>query len=174
MNDQIHDPVHRARYSFQRDGENLIVDTWIEPGGGLPAHSHPLQEERWSVVDGQIRFQLGNDKRVIGPADGEMVVAPNTKHALTSVGDGETHLRCYAAPALGLEEFLTESAAAAREGMFMRGGIPKSLKGARWAATFLAKHGDDVEMSFPPKPIQRAMIALLADKSEVGQPHGAG
>ena len=69
-----HDPVHRARYSFEPDGENLLVDTWIEPGGGLPPHLHPNQEEVWSVLDGEVRFQLGSDKRVIGPEDGEMVV----------------------------------------------------------------------------------------------------
>ena len=44
----------------------------------------------------------------------------------------------------------------------MKGGIPKSLKGARWAATFLAKYQDDVVMTFPPRFAQRAMIALLA------------
>jgi hypothetical protein len=47
---------------------------------------------------------------------------------LESTG-AEAHLRCHVVPALDLQEFLTESAAAAREG-FMRGGIPRSLRGA--------------------------------------------
>lgn len=161
MTDQTRDPVHRARYSFQRDGENLIVDTWIEPGGGLPPHLHPNQEERWSVVEGQIRFQLGDDKRVIDPSDGEIVVSPHTKHALSSVSDNDAHLRCRAIPALDLEEFLTDSAAAAREGLFMRGGIPRNLRGARWAAGFLDRHRENVVMSFPPQFMQRAMIAIF-------------
>jgi quercetin dioxygenase-like cupin family protein len=158
----VSDPVHRVRYTFAPDGENLIVDTWLEPGGGLPAHMHPRQEERWSVVEGEARFQVGASKRVIGPADGEIVVAPRTKHAIASVSDREAHLRCVVVPAHGLESFLTESAAAAREGLFMRGGIPKSLRGARWAANFLKRHREDVVMSFPPPFMQRAMIALLA------------
>jgi mannose-6-phosphate isomerase-like protein (cupin superfamily) len=158
----VSDPVHRVRYTFEPDGENLIVDTWVEPGGGLPAHLHPRQEERWSVVDGEVRFQLGDTKRVIGPQDGEIVVPPQTKHAIASVGDREAHLRCLVLPAYGLQDFLTESAAAAREGLFMRGGIPKSARGARWAANFLKQHREDVVMSFPPRFAQRAMIALLA------------
>ncbi|MQA73998.1 MAG: cupin domain-containing protein [Solirubrobacterales bacterium] len=156
-----HDPVHRASYSFEPQGENLIVETWIEPGGGLPAHMHPRQEERWSVVDGEIRFQLGDTKRVITPADGVLVVPPNTKHALASVGDGTTHLRCEVVPARDLQAFLTDSAAAAREGLFMKGGIPRSLRGARWAASFLERHREDVVISFPPPFVQRAMIALF-------------
>jgi quercetin dioxygenase-like cupin family protein len=158
----IADPVHRVRYTFEHDGENLIVDTWVEPGGGLPAHLHPRQEERWSVLEGNVRFRLANTKRVIGPEDGEIVVPPQTTHAIASVSDREAHLRCVVVPALGLESFLTESAAAAREGLFMRGGIPKSPRGARWAANFLKRHRDDVVMSFPPPFMQRAMIALLA------------
>jgi quercetin dioxygenase-like cupin family protein len=157
-----HDPVHRVRYAFQRDGENMIVDTWMEPGGGLPAHMHPRQEERWSVVEGEVRFQLGKQKRVISPSDGEIVVAPYTKHAIASVSDRVAHLRCYVVPALGLQDFLEGSAAAAREGLFMRGGIPRSLRGARWAANFLKRHRGETVMSFPPSFVQRAMIALLA------------
>ena len=162
MADPVHDPVHRARYAFEPDGDNLFVDAWLEPGGGLPPHLHPRQEERWRVVEGEVRFQLGDEKRVIGPADGEMIVMPGTKHGLESVSEREVHLRCHVLPARDLQAFLEESAAAAREGLFMRGGIPKSLRGARWAARFLKRYRDDVVMSFPPPPVQSAMIALLA------------
>lgn len=162
MTDPIRDPVHRARYTFEPDGENLVVDTWLEPGGGLPPHLHPAQEERWSVLEGEVRLQLGDAKRVIGPQDGELIVRPNTKHALTSTGDREVHLRCVVIPARGLQAFLEESAAAARDGLFFRGGIPRSLRGARWAARFLERHRADVVMSFPPPFVQRAMVALLA------------
>jgi quercetin dioxygenase-like cupin family protein len=171
----ITDPVHRVRYTFEPQGENLIVDTWVEPGGGLPAHLHPRQEERWSVVEGEVRFQLGSSKRVIGPDDGEIVVPPRTKHALASVSDREAHLRCLVVPAYGLQDFLTESAAAAREGLIMRGGIPKSLRGARWGANFLKRHREDAVMSFPPQFVQRAMIALLArgDSDPAAEPRAA-
>jgi quercetin dioxygenase-like cupin family protein len=162
MTDRTYDPVHRSRYAFQPDGENLIVETWLQPGGKLPPHLHPRQEERWSVIEGEVRFQLGKDKRVIGPADGETIVHPNTRHGLENVSDREAHLRCVALPAAGLQEFLEDSARAAREGLFMRGGIPRSLRGARWAAGFLKQHEEDVVMVFPPRPVQRAMIALLA------------
>ena len=94
-----------------------------------------------------------------------MVVPPNTVHALKAVQDTTAHLGCRATPALGLQGFLEESAAAARDGLFMKGGIPKSLKGARWAADFLDRYGDDMVMTFPPRFAQSAMKALFGGKS---------
>ncbi len=162
MTDPVRDPVHKARYSFEHEGENMVVECWIEPGGGLPEHLHPIQEERWSVVDGEIRFGLGDTKRVIRPEDGEMIVRPGTKHSLASVTDEDAHLRCLVLPAGHLQDFLEDSARAANEGLFMRGGIPRNLRGARWAASFLKKHQEETVMTFPPRFMQRAMIALLA------------
>ncbi len=158
----VHDPVSRVRMAFEPQGENLLVDVWLEPGGGLPAHLHPRQEERWSVVEGTARFQLGEETMVIGPEDGEKIVPPHTKHGLASAGEEEAHLRCLAVPALRLQEFLEESAAAAREGLFTPRGLPRGLRGARWAAGFLKKYRDETVFLSPPPPVQRALIALLA------------
>ena len=157
----IEDPVHKVRYAFEPKGADLIVDCWIEPGGGLPEHLHPRQEERWSAVEGEVALKLDGETRPLRPADGEALVRPGVKHALENRGDSEVHLRCYVTPALGLETFLTESASAARDGLIMRGGIPRGLKGARWAARFLATYEDDVVMTFPPRFVQRTLIATL-------------
>src|SRR3954449_12314802 len=113
MAEQIRDSVSRVRMSFQPDGENLIVDVWLEPEGGLPPHLHPRQEERWSVVEGTAGFRLGAEGRVTGPGAGAVPVPPQTVHGLKSVSDQEAHLRCVASPALRLQPFLEESAAAA-------------------------------------------------------------
>jgi mannose-6-phosphate isomerase-like protein (cupin superfamily) len=162
MTDPVRDPVHKVRYAFEPQGDDLIVHCWLEPGGRLPAHLHPRQIERWSVVDGQVRFQLGDDKRVIGPEDGEMVVSPGTKHGLAAVSDREARLRCLVVPGLDLQAFLEASAAGARDGMFLRPGIPRGLRGARWAARFLKKHRGETVFLSPPPVVQRVLIALLA------------
>jgi quercetin dioxygenase-like cupin family protein len=159
---QVHDPVSRVSYSFDPHGADLIVYTWLEPGGGLPAHLHPRQVERWSVLEGVVEFELGSSKRVIGPADGEVVVEPNTRHGLRSASDREARLKTVVVPALGLQSFLEESAAAAQEGLFTPRGLPRGLRGARWAARFLKKHREETVMLSPPPVVQRALIALLA------------
>jgi mannose-6-phosphate isomerase-like protein (cupin superfamily) len=134
MTEQIRDPISGVRYAFEAEGENLIVHAWLEPGGGSPAHLHPRQTERWSVVEGKVGFHLGNENRVIGPEDGEIVVPPGTKHALASVSDREARLRCVAVPALGLQSFLEESAAAANQGLFTRRRIPRAARAGRRAS----------------------------------------
>lgn len=162
MSEPTADPVNHVRYTFERDGDTLIVYTSLEPGGGLQAHLHPRQEERWAVLEGEARFQLGDEKRVIGPADGEMVVAPGVVHGLWSSSDREARLRTVVTPALDLQSFLEESAAAAREGLFSAGGRPRGLRGARWAARFLQRYRDQTVLLSPPEIVQRLLIGLLA------------
>jgi hypothetical protein len=72
----IEDPVSRVRMRFEPKGENPVVDNWIAPSGGLAAHLHPRQEERWGVVEGTVGFRFGDEERPIGPEDGEIVVPP--------------------------------------------------------------------------------------------------
>lgn len=158
----VHDPVHRARHAFTPDGENLIVDSWLEPGGVLPPHFHPHQDEHWSVVEGEVEVLVGRTKRVLGPDDGEVPVPPGTRHALRNRGDRTVHARCRVVPAGAVEPFLTESAAAAQNGLFMRGGIPRGLRGARWGAHFLKRYREETVMVFPPRFLQSALIALFA------------
>jgi quercetin dioxygenase-like cupin family protein len=162
MNEQIRDPVSRVRYTFEPRGESLMVYTWLEPSGGLPPHYHPQQEERWSVLEGRARFQLGKEKRVIGPEDGEMVVAPGVVHGLQSVSDSEARLQTVVTPPLRLQSFLEESAAAAQEGLFTARGLPRGLRGARWAAQFLKRYEDETVMVSPPRFVQRLGMAIFA------------
>lgn len=158
----VHDPIHGARHAFTPDGDNLIVDTWLEPGGKLPPHLHPRQEEYWSVVDGEVEVLVGRHKRSLRAGDGEAAVPPGTKHGLRNRSGQTVHARCRVIPAGGLQEFLTDSAAAAQEGLFMRGGIPRGLRGARWGARFLKRHRDETVLGFPPRLVQAGMIALFA------------
>jgi hypothetical protein len=108
-----------------------------------------------------VRVQNGEVKRVIEPEDGPQIVKPGTKHSIEAVGE-PAHLRCVAYPGLGLQSFLEDSAVAAQEGLFRKGGIPRNLRGARWAATFLKRHRAETVLTFPPQFAQFAMIALLA------------
>ena len=161
ISEPVHDPAAGVRYAFTPEGENLIVHCWLERGGALPAHLHPRQTEYWSVLEGEVRFRLGRAKRVIGPETGEIPVPPGTVHGLESTGR-EARLTCRVEPGLRLREFLEESAAAGREGLFTRRGMPRGLRGMRWAARFLDRYGDETVFVFPPRPVQRLLIAVFA------------
>src|SRR3954447_1514738 len=49
MTTLIEDPVLRQRYSFERRDDVLIVDVWVDPGGGVTPHVHPAMEEHFRV-----------------------------------------------------------------------------------------------------------------------------
>src|SRR5262245_3559449 len=56
-------------------GELLSFDLYLPPGGHVPAsHVHPNQEERFTVIEGLMRFRLGRQTIVARP--GESVRIP--------------------------------------------------------------------------------------------------
>jgi quercetin dioxygenase-like cupin family protein len=158
----IRDPVSRVRYVVDDHEDGHVVDTWIEPGGGLPPHLHPVQEEVWTVVEGKVRFRLGRGERVIAPEDGEIHVAPGAIHAVTAVTASEARLRVVVTPKLRFRPFLEESAAAAQQGLFTEWGMPRGLAGARFAAVFLKRYQRETVFVRPPRPLQWLLMALLA------------
>jgi quercetin dioxygenase-like cupin family protein len=159
---RIHDPIHRVSYSFAHEGENLWVHTWLEDGGHLPEHFHPSLEERWETLDGKARVKLKGTWRDLVPEDGPVVVAPNVRHELANTSGREARLRTEVIPAGRLEEFLTESARAAREGLYNERNLPTSFRGAVWLAAFAQRFRDETVMTSPPPAVQRVVLPLVA------------
>ena len=160
--ERIHDPIHRVSYSFRRDGGNLWVLTWLEDGGHLPEHFHPTLEERWEVLEGTAEVKLDGVWRELVPADGPILVAPNVRHELKNVSGRQAHLRTEVIPGGRLEEFLTESARSAREGLYNRRNMPTSLRGAVWIADLANRFKDETVMCSPPPAVQRVVLPLVA------------
>ena len=158
----IDDPVHGVSYSFERDGDNLWVHTVMRPGGHLPEHFHPIQEERWETIDGAVRLKLDGAWRDLLPEHGPAIVAPGVRHELENVSDGDAVLRTEVLPAGHLEEFLTESSRAAREGLYNARNLPTSVRGAGWLARFALAHRGETVMCSPPPALQRIVLPVAA------------
>lgn len=158
----VHDPIHRTSYAFERDGENLWVHTWFEDGAHLPEHFHPSSEERWAAVDGTLRVKLAGTWRDLRPEDGPVAVLPNVRHELKNESGRTVLGRTECIPALHLEEFLIESARAAREGLYNARNLPTSWRGAVWAADLAQRHRDETVMCSPPPAVQRILLPLVA------------
>jgi hypothetical protein len=67
-----------------------------------------------------------------------------------------------ATPPGGLEDFLTDSARAAQEGLFNARNLPTSWRGAMWVADFAYRFRDETVMCSPPPALQRAVLPLVA------------
>ena len=65
-------------------------------------------------------------------------------------------------PAGRLEEFLTESARAAREGLYNARNLPTGLRGAAWVSEFALRFRDETVMCSPPPAVQRVLLPVAA------------
>lgn len=162
LTQQIHDPIHRVAYSFGREGGSLWVSTWLDDGGHLPEHFHPSLEEHWEVLEGAARVKLDGAWRDLGPEDGRVTVAANVRHELKNVSGRQAHLRAEVIPPGRQEEFLTESARGAREGLYNRRTMPTSLRGAVWLADLANRFMDETVMCSPPPAVQRILVPVVA------------
>ena len=157
----IVDPVRRQRYTFSREGDRLRFEVAIGPGGDVPHHLHPAQEESWEVVRGKVRFRLGERWVVVGPGE-KLAAAPGVPHAFENVGREEAFLRAEVSPALDLQDFLEEAAALARAGKFTRRGAPTSLRAALELVELADHYRGVVVMAQPPPALQRLIFPTLA------------
>jgi quercetin dioxygenase-like cupin family protein len=161
MPDFIHDPVRRQQLAFSREGDRLHVEVFADPGGDVPSHFHPQQEERFEVLAGHVRFDV-DGKRTEGGPGTRVVAAPGSRHAFRNIGQHEAHLRVEVEPALDLQAFLEEAAALAREGLYTRRGLPTRPRALVELADLMVRYRDTTVMAFPPRPIQTVLLAPLA------------
>lgn len=149
--------------AFARAGDDCLwVDTWLEDGGHLPEHFHPTLEERWQVIEGTARLKVDGAWRELSPADGVVLVARGVRHALRNSSGSQARLRAQVTPAGRLQEFLTESARAARDGLYNSHNLPTGLTGVAWASDFALRFGDETVMCSPPPALQRVLLPATA------------
>jgi quercetin dioxygenase-like cupin family protein len=158
----VHDPIHHVAHAFERDGENLWVHCWFEPAAHLPEHFHPTLEERWEVLEGTLILKVDGHRRWLTPEDGPVQVARGVRHEVDNRSGRPVRARAKVLPAGHLEEFLTEAAQAAGDGVFTAAGLPTSLRNAVWIAAFAQRHRHETVMTSPPPALQRIVLPILA------------
>ena len=158
----IDNPISGERITFREtaadtDGELLAIDLELSPDGHVPgAHVHPLQEERFEVVSGTMRFRRGL-RTVIARAGDLVVVPPRTAHRFENAGSDTAHVRVEVRPALRMEELFETTVALAREGRTDSRGMPRPLD----LALFMSEFEAEVRAPFAPAGLVRAFIAPL-------------
>lgn len=101
-------PAVGDTYSI-REGETITIRTlgselleveavWQAAEGRPPRHHHPAQDEQFQVLEGELTFELGREKRVVRA--GETIEIPRrTVHRVWNAGAGLARARWSIAPA---------------------------------------------------------------------------
>jgi quercetin dioxygenase-like cupin family protein len=127
----LENPVTGERFTFTRtaastDGELLAFDFALRPGGAVPIpHVHPIQTERFEVVEGRMRFRVGLRTFVAEPGD-VVEVAPGVAHSFANAGEHEARLKVEVRPALAMERMFAEVVTMAQAGRMTRRGLPRN------------------------------------------------
>jgi mannose-6-phosphate isomerase-like protein (cupin superfamily) len=160
----LDNPASGERITFRQTAANtggalLAIHLQLPAKRRVPGgqHIHPNQEERFEVVGGTMRFKLGRKRVIAGP--GEVVVVPaGQKHDFANVGDDDALVRVEVRPALKMEQLFETTVGLAEHGRTMLGGIPRPLD----LALFTQAFEDEVQAAFPPRWVQRIVLAPLA------------
>ena len=128
----LENPVTGERFTFTHTaastgGELLAFEFALRPGGAVPIpHVHPIQTERFEMVEGRMRFRVGLRTLIARPGD-VIEVAPGVAHWFANAGEHEARLRVEVRPALRMEEMFAEVIAMAKAGRMTRRGIPRNM-----------------------------------------------
>ena len=140
----VEDPACKQRFSFERTvedgGEVLLVEMWVDPGGGVPPHVHPAMEERFEV---QSRHSPSSSPAASGRPPVPARRSSSRPARATPTATGATRSPTSSATRArrrSLQEFLEDAAALGRAGKLDEAaGMPKSFDALLQAAVMVAR-----------------------------------
>jgi quercetin dioxygenase-like cupin family protein len=146
------------RTAEQTNGESVLVETIVRPGGFVAAaHVHPHQSERFQVLAGRLGLRVGGKELVALPG-AEVEVPPGTPHRFWNADDEEARFLCEVRPALGFQSLIETMFTLAAQGKTNRKGMPNPLR----LAVIAKAHFDTVRLPFPPAWLQKLGLALAS------------
>ena len=84
-------------------GRVTAFENVVAPGEGPPLHRHANEDESWYVIDGRLRFRLGDEEHEA--ATGSYVYVPRgVPHAFVNSGDAPARILVSFTPS-GIEAF---------------------------------------------------------------------
>ena len=94
----------------ERTGGRLTAfENVIAAGEGPPFHRHAHEDESWYVIEGRLRFRLGDDISD-APAGAFVFVPRGVPHCFQNTGDGDARILVVFTPS-GMERFFDRFAA---------------------------------------------------------------
>ena len=114
----------------QTGGALTAIENVVAPGDGPPLHTHSREDEAWYVLEGELRFRLG-DRLAAAPAGTFVFVPRGTPHNFQNAGSGPARILVLFTPA-GMERFFDRfaetPAGVAGPRAFVSAGAPAGME----------------------------------------------
>lgn len=150
----------------QTGGRSLTFDLYLPARGHVPAaHVHPVQRERFTILEGQMRFRLGGREIVASP--GETITIPaGAAHWFGAAGGRPAHALVAVRPALRMQELFESTEALGRaapgSGSGAWSGLAARLAWVSGLARIVMDYQREVAVPHIPAPLVRLALAPLA------------
>jgi quercetin dioxygenase-like cupin family protein len=154
----IYNPVTSQQLTFvAASQQELIIEASYGAGSKEPLpHYHPMQEEYFEVVSGQLTVRLNNQLSTLCPGD-TLHIPPGSVHSMWNAAVYPATVHWTTRPALRTEEFHRVIFALAESGQVDAEGVPGLL-----LVSLLTKEFDhEFRLAKPPRWIQQAVFGLL-------------
>lgn len=140
-------------------GSLFQAELIVEPGNYVVrSHVHPVQEERFVVLEGCYGWRIGDRSGEAGPGE-TLVCPPGVPHSQWNAGTSVMRIYYEHRPALvSTEIFFETQFGLSREGKLTRSGDIRLLQ----AAVLVAEVGDFIRPASPPRWLQDLAFPPLA------------
>jgi quercetin dioxygenase-like cupin family protein len=161
---EIEDPTTGQRWVFLRTGADtggqlLEAELHVRPGGYVPSHLHPTQEETFTGVAGEFVVEIDGEQRTIRPGD-TVVIPPRTPHGFAPAREASQVLVAVR-PALHLDDYFRVFLGLSRDRTIVAParGIPRPLL---QVAIVMDRFAPEVAAGGMPLRLQRVFFRVLA------------
>lgn len=90
------------------DGEYVISDGVMAPGGFVPDHYHKYEDQTFHILSGEVDVKIGNKHFKAGP--GDSIHCPRgVSHYMINNGSEEARILSYIFPGTWAEDFFAET-----------------------------------------------------------------
>ena len=133
------------RFLATSEDTNGKYATWeaiVPPGGGPPPHVHSREEESFYILDGEITFQIG-EERVVATTGMFANMPVGTPHSFKNASNQPAKMIISIAPA-GLEEMFFEFGVSLPEGS--TSALPPTKEEIEKLLTIASKYGVEIRV----------------------------
>lgn len=158
ISDEGDAPLRFLKTGAETGGTEIILEATYQPQSTPPpAHYHPYQEERFTVLDGVMTVTLDGATQTYGTGQAFTVPA-GTSHSMHNAGDDPARVRWEVRPALDTEAFLRTTWGLAGTKGARADGSPRFLQ----AVVIGQAYRREFRLTQPPYWLQRILFTILA------------